>query len=53
MTLWIISGALGFVAGGAVIWFGKTWIQSLVIDANTLSAKLHAKANEIANAAKR
>jgi hypothetical protein len=53
MTEWMISGVLGFVAGGAFIWFFKTQIQGLVIDANTLSAKLHAKANEIAAAAKK
>ena len=35
MELWIISGILGFVAGGAFIWFAKTKIQSMVIDANT------------------
>lgn len=47
MSTWLISGTLGFVAGGALIWFFKTKIQSLVIDANTLSAKLHAQADAI------
>ena len=47
MATWIISGILGFVAGGALIWFAKDQIQALVIDANTLSAKLHAKADAI------
>lgn len=47
MTTWILSGTLGFVAGGAAIWFFKTSIQSLVIDANALSAKLHAQADAI------
>jgi hypothetical protein len=47
MTEWMISGTLGFVAGGAFIWFAKDRIQSLVIDANTLSAKLHAKADAL------
>jgi hypothetical protein len=47
MTQWIISGVLSFAAGGAFIWFAKTKIQSLVIDANTLSAKLHAQADKI------
>jgi len=45
---WIVSGSLGFVAGGVLIWFGKEKIQGLVIGANALSAKLHAKADEIA-----
>lgn len=44
---WMVSGALGFVAGGALIWFFKTKIQSIVIDANTLSAKLHAQADAL------
>lgn len=47
MTTWIISGILGFVAGGAFIWFSKTKIQSIVIDANALSAKLHAQADAL------
>ncbi len=53
MELWIISGILGFVAGGAFIWFAKTKIQSMVIDANTLSAKLHAQADAVAQAVKK
>ena len=47
MTEWIISGILGFAAGGAVVWFCKDKIESLVIDANTLSAKLHARADAL------
>jgi len=47
MATWIVSGMLGFVAGGAVVWFFKTKIESLVIDANKLSAKLHAQADAI------
>lgn len=47
MTAWMISGVLGFVAGGAVIWFGKDKIQGLVIGTNALAAKLHAKADAI------
>jgi hypothetical protein len=47
MTEWMISGVLGFAAGGALIWFFKTKIQGLVIDANKLSAKLHAQADAI------
>ena len=47
MSSWIISGILGFVTGGAFIWFAKTKIQSLVIDANKLSAKLHAQADAL------
>jgi len=40
--------ALGFGAGGALIWFCKTRIQALVVDANTLAAKLHAEADAVA-----
>jgi hypothetical protein len=47
MTTWMISGVLGFVAGGALIWFFKTKIEALVIDANKLSAKLHAQADAL------
>jgi hypothetical protein len=47
MATWIVSGVLGFVSGGAFIWFFKTNIQSLVIDANRLSAKLHAQADAL------
>lgn len=28
MTVWMISGTLGFLAGGALIWFCKDWIMS-------------------------
>lgn len=49
MTFLVILGNIGcFMAGGALIWFCKERIQALVIDANTLSRKLHAKADEIA-----
>ena len=47
------TGIAGFVAGGALIWFGRTSIEKMVIGANALSAKLHAKADAISNAAKR
>jgi len=47
MTEWIISGILGFAAGGALIWFCKDKIEAIVIDANTLSARLHARADAL------
>mgnify|MGYP001612034206 CR=1 FL=1 len=47
MSEWIISGILGFITGGAFIWFFKIQIQKLVIDANKLSAKLHAQADAL------
>ena len=47
MSNWIISGILGFVTGGAFIWFFKIKIQGLVIDVNKLSAKLHAQADAL------
>jgi hypothetical protein len=47
------SFALGFVAGGALIWFSKTRIQQLVIGANAVSAKLHAEADSVAAAIKK
>lgn len=45
--------ALGFGCGGALIWFGRETIEKLVIGANALSAKLHAKADAIAAAARK
>jgi hypothetical protein len=47
MTTWMISGTLGFVAGGAFIWFFRERIEKVVIGANALSAKLHAKADAV------
>jgi hypothetical protein len=47
----ILAGVI-FTAGGAVIWFFKDPFQKLVIGANALSAKLHAKADAIAAAVK-
>lgn len=49
---WFV-GIAAFAAGGALIWFFKAKIQSLVIDGNTLSRKLHAEADAIAAAAKK
>jgi len=48
MTLLVILGDIAcFAAGGALIWFYKDDIQKLVIGANALSAKLHAKADAL------
>lgn len=47
MSNWITSGTLGFITGGAFIWFFKIKIQSLVISGNKLSAKLHAQADAL------
>jgi hypothetical protein len=52
MTTLIVLGNIGsFIAGGALIWFGKETIQRWVIGANALSRKLHDKADAIAAAA--
>lgn len=48
-----LSFALGFVAGGTLIWFCKDKIQTLFVGANALSAKLHAQADALAAAAKK
>jgi hypothetical protein len=53
MTVYSIGFAIGFGSGGALIWFFKDKIQSLVIGANALSAKLHARADAITAAAKK
>lgn len=47
MLTYSIGFAIGFGCGGALIWFFKEKIQALVIDANKLSAQLHAKADAI------
>ncbi|HTO66074.1 MAG TPA: hypothetical protein VMM15_33035 [Bradyrhizobium sp.] len=39
---------LGFATGGTLVWIFKTRIQALVIDAEKLSAQLHAEADAIA-----
>jgi hypothetical protein len=41
------TGIAGFMAGGTLIWFGKDAIMKMVIGANALSAKLHAKADAL------
>jgi hypothetical protein len=46
----VILGIGCFIAGGALIWFGRKRIEKMVIGANALSRKLHAKADEIAAA---
>lgn len=43
----ILGFVIGFGSGGALIWFCKTQIQSMVIGVNALSAKLHAEANAL------
>jgi hypothetical protein len=45
--MFTIGYAIGFGCGGALIWFAKTKIQSLVIGANALSAKLHDQADNL------
>lgn len=52
VTVWMLM-VVSFGAGGALIWFGKEQIQKMVIGANALSAKLHAKADAIATASKK
>ena len=47
MTEFMFVAPVAFAAGGAFIWFFKDQITKLVIGANALSAKLHAKADAI------
>jgi len=49
MLEFTIAFTLGLVAGATLIWFCKTRIQALVVDANTLAAKLHAEADAVAS----
>lgn len=52
IVVWMLMVA-SFGAGGAFIWLCKDWVQKMVIGANALSAKLHAKADALAAAAKK
>lgn len=52
MTVWMLM-IVSFGAGGAFIWFCKDWVQRMVIGANALSKKLHAKADAIAAASRK
>lgn len=46
MTTWIISGVLGFVAGGALIWFAREpvtlWFKGAEDYVGTLNDKIRA-----------
>lgn len=54
MTFLVILGYIAlFFAGGTIGFIFKEKIQGLVIGANALSAKLHAKADAIAAASKK
>ena len=53
MTVYLTGFTIGFASGGALIWFFKDRIRTLVIGANALSAKLHAQANAISAAARK
>jgi hypothetical protein len=54
MTFLVILGNVGcFLAGAALIWFGRTTIEKMVIGANALSRKLHDKADEISASARK
>jgi len=52
-ALTFLGDVIVFFSGAALVWFFKDKIQQLVIGANALSAKLHAKADAIASAAKK
>ena len=42
-----LLAGVSFVAGGALVWFYKTNLQSLVLGVNAVSAKLHAEADAL------
>ena len=46
-TLTLLGDIAIFAAGGAFVWFCKSFIQRTVIGANALSAKLHAEADAL------
>jgi hypothetical protein len=48
MTILVLLGDVAcFAAGFASCWFGRDMIEKLVIGANALSKKLHAKADAL------
>jgi hypothetical protein len=54
MTFLVILGYFGcFLAGGALIWFGRNTVEKMVIGANALSRKLHDKADAISQASRK
>jgi hypothetical protein len=48
MIEFITAFTLGVAAGATLIWFCKIRIQAIVIDANVLATRLHAKADAVA-----
>lgn len=54
MSILVILGDVAcFIAGGAIVWLFKERLQSIWTDASTIAARLHAKADAIANAARK
>lgn len=47
MTEWIISGVLGFVAGGAAIWFGREPITRWYKGAEDFAGQLEDQARSL------
>lgn len=47
MTVWMISGTLGFVAGGALIWFCKDWIMLRYKKAEDFAGQLEDQARAL------
>lgn len=52
MTEWMISGILGFVSGGALIWFFKDPILKWYKGAERFAQELKTKADAISAAVK-
>jgi len=48
MIEFITAFTLGVAAGATLIWFCKTRIQMIVVDANVLAARLRAEADVVA-----
>lgn len=47
MTMWMISGALGFLTGGAVIWFAREPILRWYKGAEDFAGQLEAQARSL------
>ena len=52
MTLWLLSGSIGFAAGFAVCWFFKSQAQAAVVAVNAGVVTAKADADAVAAAVK-
>jgi phosphate/sulfate permease len=47
MAAWVVSGVLGFVSGGALVWFSKDWIVLRYKKAEDFAGELEDQARSL------